>query len=138
MKPAVDAIQRPRVGFSPRIGDREHHGDDGCEEADGRAFRQRQVAQPPEEAHRGTHQAERAQELQPQVARAPEVAAAAVPRDRRHDHHLAGIAGPHDEDQRVVAHEVLRGRVERAEEEPGEEDEGEGAAEGRGALHGAM
>ncbi len=48
-------------------------------------------------------------------------------RERRDDQHLACVARPHDEKERMVADEVLRRRVERREAEPGEQKDRERA-----------
>jgi hypothetical protein len=135
-KPASAEIQRARVGRSPRTGLGHQEGEHRREEADGRAFGERQEAQRPEETGGGDYQAERARELDSQVARAPEPGAAALPGDRRGDQHLSGVPGPHHQEERVLLHEVFRRGVQGGKANSGQEEERDGAAQRVVALHG--
>ena len=52
-----------------------------------------------------------------------------MPRKWRHDQRLSGIAGPNDDQQRMVADQVLRRRIERREAESGKQEQPQGVAE---------
>ena len=121
-KPAIAAVQRARRTLAQHRH-RQHDGEYRREKAHRRTFGERQEAQRAEEGGRGHDETKGAHELQAQVARAPEAAAASMPGDRHDDEHLARVARPDDEEKGVVANEVLRRRVERAEEQPREEEE---------------
>src|ERR1043166_3467364 len=69
------------------------------------------------------------------MARAPETVAGAPPVERRHYQHRPRISRPDDEEQRVVAHEILRRRVERREARAGKEEQRQRAAKGNGVGH---
>ena len=73
---------------------REHDDEDRREKRDRRAFGQRQVAQAGEEADGGGQQERRAEELHPQIARAPEARPGAMPDEGRDDQHLSRRSVP--------------------------------------------
>ena len=106
-------------------GSREHHDEHRRKEQDRGALGQRQVAQPAEEAYGCAKQHCRSEQLQRKPASAPETASASMPGKGRDDQHLADVAGPDDEEERVVLNEVFRRRVERREAEPREQKHGQ-------------
>ena len=126
---AADQRRPARTGWPlPENRRREQHREDRHEEVDRRAFGERNEAKTAEEENRRDDKAERAHELDAEMARAPEAVAASVPRDRRDDDRLAGVARPHDEEHRVIANEILRRRVERAQAKAREQEQRQRAA----------
>ena len=68
-------------------------------------------------------------ELQREPLRAPESGSGAVPRERRDHQHLSCIAGPDDQEQRVVPHQIFRRSVERGEAHAPQQKQRQGLAE---------
>src|SRR6266566_1018216 len=63
------------------------------------------------------------------MLRAPESRPRALPYKRCHDEHLAGVARPDDQEQRVIAHQIFRRCIERRKAYSGEQKQRQRAAE---------
>ncbi|MFO1396663.1 MAG: hypothetical protein U1F48_06335 [Burkholderiales bacterium] len=127
------AIQRARRALA-EDRDRGQHDEHRRDEADRGVLGERQEAQAAEEEARRRDEAQGAQDLHLQMLRAPEVRPRAMARERRDDRHLPRVARPHDQEQRVVAHDVLRGGVEQREEHAGEHEHRQGGAQRMGGV----
>ena len=120
-KPAIDATRRAGGARSRSSGH---------DSATMKIGARNVIAEPPRAADSAGRRRNRRREDQHQRAEqlhsrcgAPEARPGAVPRERRDEEHLSRVARPHDEQQRVVANEILGRRIERRQAQTGEQEQ---------------